>query len=349
MNRSADTIEISDLKALPDKPLVSVYMLAYNHEKFIADAIEGVIAQQCTFPIELIIGEDCSPDGTLAIATNYQRRYPSLIRILTSSKNIGGLANADRCLMASRGTYIAICEGDDYWHHPEKLQMQVQCFNNHPDAHLVHTDYDRRIGQRVLRNANKRNPPAYLAQGDAYRALLRCVSVVNATTLYRKQLLTSLRDSGIASPHWPFGDYPRTLYAAVQGPVIYIPVSTATYRHVQGSATNSGRLQSLQMELAVMECREKFMSIYKLPETLERGLQIDFHKSLRRNSTLAANKDTYIDMCQWLTSNGSPPSYLSHLIASALIQCKPLLRIYRTTLKVATELRYRLQYERIDR
>src|SRR5690606_34799591 len=100
--------EISDSDLLADNPLVSVCMLAYGHEDFIDGAIEGVAAQQCNFPIELIIGDDRSPDRTSEIVLDYQKRYPGLVRILTSDKNVGAYANARRCLLATRGKYIAL-------------------------------------------------------------------------------------------------------------------------------------------------------------------------------------------------------------------------------------------------
>jgi glycosyltransferase involved in cell wall biosynthesis len=137
---AADTIEISDSSLLPESPLVSIYMLTYMHERFIAEAIEGVIAQRCDFQIELIIGEDCSPDGTRAIALEYQARHPGLIRVLTAGANVGRRANAARCRAACRGRYIAICEGDDRWTDPGKLAAQVRVLEHRPDAVICFHD-----------------------------------------------------------------------------------------------------------------------------------------------------------------------------------------------------------------
>lgn len=137
MTGHVETIEIADWGKLSPEPLVSVTMLAYRHEKFIAQAIESIIEQQCNFPIEIIIGEDCSPDRTREIVLSYQRRYPQLIRVLTSDKNIGMQANAARCAAASRGKYRASCEGDDYWCDPTKLTRQIAVFERYPDCVLV--------------------------------------------------------------------------------------------------------------------------------------------------------------------------------------------------------------------
>ncbi|RYG88550.1 MAG: glycosyltransferase, partial [Alphaproteobacteria bacterium] len=101
----AGTIEFADWGKLPANPLVSIYMLAYQHEKCIAEAIAGVLAQECDFAIELIIGEDHSPDKTGEIVLAHQRQHPQLIRVLTADRNVGGLANVRRCLLATRGEY----------------------------------------------------------------------------------------------------------------------------------------------------------------------------------------------------------------------------------------------------
>jgi glycosyltransferase involved in cell wall biosynthesis len=100
-------------------------MITYNHENYIRQAIEGVLMQQTTFPIELIIGEDRSKDNTRMICQDYQLKYPDKIRLFLPESNLGMIQNFRSTLQASTGKYIAICEGDDYWTDPLKLQKQV--------------------------------------------------------------------------------------------------------------------------------------------------------------------------------------------------------------------------------
>lgn len=130
---SNETMEISNPEMLSIKPMVSIVMITYNHEKFLSEAIEGAISQITDFPYELIIGEDCSSDNTRQIAIEYQTKYPHLIRILYSENNVGVNRNYARTLFAARGIYIASCEGDDYWTDPSKLQTQVQFLNNNAE------------------------------------------------------------------------------------------------------------------------------------------------------------------------------------------------------------------------
>lgn len=256
-------IEISDRNKLPAAPLVSVYMLAYRHEKFIAEAIEGVVAQRCNFPFELVIGEDCSPDRTREIAIDYQRRYPEMIRILTAQRNIGARANGIRCRAACRGKFVAICEGDDFWHNPDKLQMQVDVMQSDPAVTLCHTDYDRLIGRRRKRNCHAKAGHRSVACGqDAYASLLHHWSVMTATAVYRSDVLKRFESSPFNNPAWPFGDYNKALFAAVNGRIAYLPVSTAVWRKVLGSATNDAPSKTLEIRLAALACREAFMAEY---------------------------------------------------------------------------------------
>lgn len=113
------------------KAMVSVCMIAYNHEKYIAQAIEGVMMQQASFPFKLVIGEDCSTDNTRKICKAYKAKYPDKIQLLLPDSNLGMTHNFISTLQACTGKYIAICEGDDYWTDSYKLQMQFDFLETH--------------------------------------------------------------------------------------------------------------------------------------------------------------------------------------------------------------------------
>ena len=142
------------------RPLVSVVTLAYNQAPFIARCIEGALMQKTDFPFEIVIGEDCSTDGTRDIVFGYARRYPELIKTVTSDSNVGMAANAARTFQILPGAYIASCEGDDYWIDPLKLQKQYDAAVMY-DAVLVvhgsiylHHDGSKLIGRQ--RSSGKR-------------------------------------------------------------------------------------------------------------------------------------------------------------------------------------------------
>jgi glycosyltransferase involved in cell wall biosynthesis len=347
MSNDTATIETADWSKLPADPLVSVYMLTYKHEKFIAEAIEGVIAQQCDFPIELIIGEDCSPDRTGAIVLDYQRRYPHLIRVLTSTKNVGARANAKRCQTTTRGKYVAICEGDDYWHHPRKLQMQTEALMRNSTATLVHTDFDRRIGDRILRNWNHRTGKSDLAQGEAFEALLRRMSVVTATAMYKRDILADYLYAGPDDSSWPFGDYPLALFAALHGPVVYLAISTATYRHVAGSVMNGGARSLLALQRAGLECRERFMSMHPCSSDVQREIRRISHNAIMRQALLCGDKLVYLEERRQLSLLAGTPNTIEYGAALALINIPMLRKIYLGLLRFWHQFKFFVRSSRV--
>jgi glycosyltransferase involved in cell wall biosynthesis len=125
-----------------DEIMVDVLMPTYNHEKFIVQAIQSVLIQECPFNYRLIIGEDCSVDGTLNICEHYASAHSNKILLIKNFSNIGMAANYNSLFNASSSKYIALLEGDDYWIDKHKLQKQIEILESHPDVGMVHTNYN---------------------------------------------------------------------------------------------------------------------------------------------------------------------------------------------------------------
>ncbi|PQJ11644.1 hypothetical protein CJD36_007560 [Flavipsychrobacter stenotrophus] len=113
--------------------VVSVCMITYRQELFIAQAIESILAQHTSFKFKLVIGEDSSPDKTRQICEEYAEKYGEIIELLPSYKNYGAIENFKRTLAFCTSKYIAICEGDDYWIDENKLQKQVDFLDKNKD------------------------------------------------------------------------------------------------------------------------------------------------------------------------------------------------------------------------
>ncbi|MFY0687770.1 MAG: glycosyltransferase [Cyclobacteriaceae bacterium] len=134
---------VQDSYELPNKvkeavptPMVTVRTSTFQHAEYIEKCIEGVLLQETDFPIEFIIGEDYSTDGTRERVFKYAEQYSEVIRVITADYNVGSKANGRRCIEASRGKYMAICEGDDYWTDPKKLQKQVDFLEANADYNI---------------------------------------------------------------------------------------------------------------------------------------------------------------------------------------------------------------------
>jgi RimJ/RimL family protein N-acetyltransferase/glycosyltransferase involved in cell wall biosynthesis len=125
-----------ELDLEPSKFLVSVFMITYNHGRFIKEALDGILNQKVNFDLEIIVGEDCSSDNTREILLEYKNKYPNLFQLLLHSPNVGAKQNHILTQTACKGKYIAFCEGDDYWTDPYKLQKQVDFLeSNHEYSH----------------------------------------------------------------------------------------------------------------------------------------------------------------------------------------------------------------------
>ncbi len=121
-------------------PFVSILCFAYNHAEFIAQCLDGFLLQETTFPVEIIVHDDASTDGTQGIIESYHQAYPQLIRIVLQKENIYRKCRhrmLDICMEAASGEYMAICEGDDYWTSPSKLEKQARILQQDSSISLV--------------------------------------------------------------------------------------------------------------------------------------------------------------------------------------------------------------------
>ena len=116
-----------------DEVMLTVKMLAYNHEKYIAKAIESILSQKTEYRFELLIGEDCSTDHTKAIIEQYAKRYPDIIRPIYQERNVGCTRNSYTLDIEARGKYIAGCEGDDFWCDDTRIQRDVDFLEAHAE------------------------------------------------------------------------------------------------------------------------------------------------------------------------------------------------------------------------
>lgn len=117
------------------KPLVSICCMTYNHENYIRQCLDGFVMQQTNFPIEILVHEDASTDNTAKIVKEYEIKFSGLFRCVYQTENQFAKQNTLVNIMfpMSRGKYIALCEGDDYWTDPEKLQKQVDFLEANPE------------------------------------------------------------------------------------------------------------------------------------------------------------------------------------------------------------------------
>ena len=246
--------KLSDSYELPNnvllevpRPVISIRTSTYNHAPYIKQCIEGVLMQKATYAFEYIIGEDCSTDGTREIVFKYAKQYPNIIRVVTADYNVGMKANGRRCIERCRGKYMAICEGDDYWTDPYKLQKQVDLLEQDEHASFVYTAFQTvdTCGQAISRPIYDK----YMSKsfsGDIFYRLLRGNFILTLTTCFKTEILQSTEIT--SAPRTI--DYLLFLIASAKGNAIYMTEKTGCYRQHPNSimSTASKRVSDMTLD-----------------------------------------------------------------------------------------------------
>jgi glycosyltransferase involved in cell wall biosynthesis len=252
-----------------NSPLVAVFMVTYNHENYIGQAIESVLIQKTSFPIKLFIGEDCSTDNTAAICLKYKEENPEIIDVRFNKQNLGAINNAKQILEASFSSgakYIAMLEGDDYWTDSYKLQKQVEFLDTNEDFVICHHN------MKVIYDNDTREPhlPISTEQKEitTIEDLARSGSIFTASSIFRNGLITEF-------PEWFYktslGDYILFMLIAQYGKIKYFPDVMGVYRvHENGIWSKLPENIKLETQLSTLK---ELMKYYKTKESVYDSLK----------------------------------------------------------------------------
>lgn len=215
-------------------PLVSIWITTYNHEKFISEAIEGVLMQKTNFSYEMVIGEDCSTDGTREILLGYKEKYPDKIQLFLPEQNLGMIPMFEATYSLCRGSYVAWLDGDDYWTDPYKLQKQVDFLEANPD--FVMCFHNIRFLDHTKNKEFNHGGPQFTGINNTLfieHILHNHNQVFALSVVYRNVLPEKLPDWFYQLPFPDWGFY--TLLVA-HGKIKYFPDIMGVYRiHKAGS------------------------------------------------------------------------------------------------------------------
>lgn len=211
---------------------VSVLMLAYNHGPFIGQAIESVLAQELDDEWELVIGEDVSTDNTRAVVADYAARFPQRIRPLMHETNLGMFGNFAAVLIASRGRYVSIVEGDDFWTDSQKLARSIAMFEDSDNLSIVFHQVE------AFAEEGAELPAHYAESGGVFPAGLEGtrfgLNDILRVNFIQTCSATLLRSAIGVPPEWLGGarliDWPIFILAARHGDIGFIPRVMARYR-----------------------------------------------------------------------------------------------------------------------
>lgn len=231
-----------------DKPVVSICCITYNHKEYISEAIDSFLMQETEFPFEILIHDDASTDGTKELIADYARKYPKLIKPIFQKENKfsqGHRPNWDFNFPRARGRYIALCEGDDYWVNPDKLQKQITVLESSTGVSLI----GGVVSPRHLGGDFGKSFPTVESVDDGVffmdgAKILRMIGFVHGSTfVFTKKLLEGLTDISNNIP--VSGDLVLLVAASNRsGGVAVLPELCSVYRHHPGGIWSTSSLRS---------------------------------------------------------------------------------------------------------
>ncbi|MFA7160607.1 MAG: glycosyltransferase, partial [Kiritimatiellia bacterium] len=301
-----------------EQPLVTVITLTYNHAPYIRQCLDSILAQETDFPFEMIVHDDASTDGTSAIVAEYAEKYPYVIVPVLQKENqySKGKGLGRFILPLIRGKYRASCEGDDYWHNPNKLSLQVEYLEAHPDVGLVHGDVNSFTQQTGLLSYNCRKGQSIVCTEDdphlSWWILLGTYPVWTCTVCVRSDLELKVMD---ADPYvfgqnpFKMGDVQRWFEISRIAKVHYIPESLSTYRFLTESASHSNNaLQRLSWTMSCVDLREYYVHKYECPTEMRRMIMAHWCHKLLASAYVAGDRQVARRAITKMLENGVRPS-----------------------------------------
>jgi len=212
------------------KPQVSVCCITYNHKAYIRDAIEGFLMQKTSFPIEILIHDDASTDGTAEIVKEYAEKHPDLIIPILQKENqhsMGVKISSTYLYPIARGKYIAKCEGDDFWTDPLKLQKQFDYMEKNSNF-STHAHSVQKIDALSNSISGLKQPYKESCPAKTEDIIMNCGGIFGTNSLFfRTQYIKNL-------PQWldeyPVGDYPMQIYLSLNGGIYFSNEVMSVYR-----------------------------------------------------------------------------------------------------------------------
>ncbi len=261
---------------------VSIVTLTFNQERYITEALDSVLAQECDFDFECIVADDCSTDGTREILRRYRQRHPDRIRLILRETNVGARSNLADALLQCSGEYVAVLDGDDYWTSSQKLQKQVRFMDAHPDCALSFHGV-----QAVDENGAPHEMEACSPRPERSEIedLLAENFIATCTVMYRWGLVESLPDWWDKT--W-VSDYSLHVLHAAHGWIGFIDEIMAAYR-VHESGMWSGQREAARMDeyVKTLALLDKELGL-RYHELIERSIHLNTYCEFERRFDAAS-------------------------------------------------------------
>jgi len=211
---------------MKDRILISVVIPSYNRADTVGQTIDSILAQKVDADVEIVIGDDCSTDNAREVLLRYKEQYPDVIRLLFHEQNMGLGANWATCVKACKGKYICNCDNDDYWHNPQKLQIQLEYMESHLESNICitnHRTHNRTTGEI-------KECKAVIDHNDIQQSMWGGCNFCNATIMYRADFMKAHLDlDEFIKRRLSLQDWPAWVILTAYTDIDELPASTATW------------------------------------------------------------------------------------------------------------------------
>lgn len=280
---------------MKDEIMVSICCITYNHEKFIREALEGFLMQKTNFKYEIIIHDDASTDNTANIIREYEEKYPDIVKPIYQKENqySKGVEISSITFEKTKGKYIALCEGDDYWTDENKLQIQVEYMENNPNCTFCfHDAYVLNMKNNKKEEWKWYNKKVWKKEGNYNAGELDLLDFIpTASFIFRKKHIKNL-------PEWyekcVVGDRPLKLITTSFGYAHYIDRTMSIYRVESGnSAMDIIKKQNQNPEKAIEYFKkiEWFIDKFNTFSDFKYDKELNFSKDNIQFNILMVKKD----------------------------------------------------------
>jgi len=265
-------------------PIVSIICTAYNQEAFIEDALKGFVMQKTTFPFEIIVHDDASTDRTVEIIKSYEMKYPELFCNIYQETNQYSKRNGEVgkiVYAAAKGKYIALCEGDDYWIDPLKLQKQVDFLEENPEFGMVHSAYllkdEYEQTFKKIQIDIDHNDENIIWKIIGQELFICTSSILSRAELHKNIIIDFANDFSIV----PIGDTQTWFHLARLSRIGYINESLSVYRKSTFGVTGSGNIKKRIYFLEnALKLDLYLANTYKAPDKWKEKIKYEFSRSL---------------------------------------------------------------------
>lgn len=239
---------------------LSIIVLTYNQEKYISKTLESILSQKHNYPYEIIIGEDCSTDGTRKIIEQYASKYPDTIQPIYNNPNLGLLKNYYNVISHCSGKYIMECAGDDYWL-PGKVTLQMDFMEKNPKIGMCYGN--------VLFINGKNNTIIKKENGnkESFEELIKGNCIPTPTVCFKKEILDEyIKEIKPLEKKWLMEDYPMWLYFSHKAQIKHLENNLAVYRVMTDSASHSENDdRNIRFAVSVNDIQCYFANKYQIP------------------------------------------------------------------------------------